>query len=114
MTLTAAKVSDLVQEQLTAINDLRLKAYLQSRLITPSPHLRNWDYGTLGEQFTCWTVAIHIPSQTCLLYCELGFGPAHPWGLGWLDRLWIGPDSSWYPTLLKAYLASWANAEIES
>ena len=43
--------------------------------------MREWDYGASGERFVCWVVPEHQASNTCIAYCEHGFGPADPWGL---------------------------------
>ena len=43
--------------------------------------MRGWDFGEPGQKFPCWIVLDHLPTNTCIAYCENGFGPSYPWGL---------------------------------
>ena len=74
--LTANEVSSLVSEELTRITDDAILAGIRELLVVPYPVERDWDYGRLGERFTCWTVLEHPPSNTGIAYCPQGFGPS--------------------------------------
>ena len=102
--LTVDAVSSLVRKELDQITDPALLSRIRELLVTPYPIERDWDYGTVGERFTCWTVLEHSPSNTAIAYCEKGFGPSDPWGLVFLsgDHMGIGMDSGWFSTLESA------------
>src|SRR5213593_4196413 len=96
MTVVAAVLKRLIAQELEAVADERVRTHVRSLLIEPVPILRGWDYGKPGEQYACWGVLNHDPSNTGIAYCEEGFGPKLPWGLVWLsgdDRMSIGMDS---------------------
>ena len=104
------EVSSLVSEKLTGIADAALLARILELLVVPYPVERDWDYGRVGERFTCWTVLEHPPSNTGIAYCPQGFGPSDPWGLIFLsgERMGIGMDSAWFSTLESAMRDSMA------
>lgn len=112
MALTRDGVSRLVQEQLDSIRDSAVKEGLIRILVLPEQHLRDWDYGTPGEQFPCWTVAVHEGSGISLVYSEHGFGPKAPWGLVGTTTLWFGMDSGWFLQLRDCFLDSPAATEL--
>lgn len=93
--LTAGEISSLVRQQLDRITDSVLVNRIHKLLVTPYPVERDWDYGHVGERFTCWTVQEHPPSNTGVAYCEQGFGPADPWGLVFLSGEHMG--IAWIP-----------------
>ena len=105
-----SQISALVQRELGAITDVKLKARIHELLVTPYPVEREWDYGTLGQQFTCWTVIEHRQSNTGIAFCNEGFGPAYPWGLVFLtsEHMSIGMDSGWFTSLEQAMRDSMA------
>jgi hypothetical protein len=70
--LTANEVSSLVGEELTRITDAALLARIRELLVVPYPVERDWDYGHVGERFTCWTVLEHPPSTSMGLHVVLG------------------------------------------
>src|ERR1700722_3078895 len=96
--LTANEVSSLVSEELTRITDAALLARIRELLVVPYPVERDWDYGRVGERFTCWTVLEHPPSNTGIAHCPQGFGPSDTWGLIFLsgEHMGIGMDSAWF------------------
>jgi hypothetical protein len=102
--LTANEVSSLVGEELTRMTDTALLARIRELLVVPYPFNRSWDYGRGGEEFTCWTVLEHPPSNSGIAYCPQGFGPSDPWGLIFLsgEHMGIGMDSAWFSTLESA------------
>jgi hypothetical protein len=108
--LTANDVSSLVREQLDRITDPVLSTRISELLVAPYPVERDWDYGSIGERFVCWTVLEHPPSNTAIAYCEQGFGPSDPWGLVSVsgDHMGIGMDSGWFSTLESAMRDSMA------
>lgn len=109
--LTANDVSSFVREELEKIADPALLARIRELLVSPYAVERDWDYGRTGEKFTCWTVLEHRPSNTAIAYCSEGFGPTDPWGLVFLsgdNRMGIGMDSAWFPTLESAVRESMA------
>lgn len=108
--LTADDVSSLVAKQLERIVDAALLTRVRELLVSPYAVERGWDYGRVGEKFTCWTILEHWPSNTGIAYCSQGFGPTDPWGLVFLsgDHMSIGMDCAWYPTLESAVRESMA------
>lgn len=107
---TPSSVARLVDEELARITDPALVAAIRRLLVTPYAVDRDWDYGREGEKYTCWTVLEHPSSNTGIAYCELGFGPACPWGLVFLsgEYMSIGADYSWYANLEDAMRESQA------
>ena len=108
--LTANDVSSFVTEELEKIADPTLLARVRELLVAPYAVERDWDYGCVGEKFTCWTILEHWPSNTGIAYCSEGFGRTDPWGLVFLsgDHMGIGMDSAWFPTLESAMRESMA------
>lgn len=97
-------VADLVKAELATINDSALVTAIHALMVEPYAVDRDWDYGLPGQTYVCWTVAEHPLSNTAIVYCESGFGPAHPWGLVSLSgpNTSMGMDSSWYARLEDA------------
>lgn len=106
MACSAEDVATLVSRELATIADIAVREGLRARLIAPTQHLRNWDYGEAGKQFTCWTIAEDPVSDTALVYSECGFGPEAPWGLVFISRPWFGMDSGWFVRLEDAFVES--------
>jgi len=108
--LTVTEVSSIVSNELTHINDCALLNRIRSLLVAPYAVERDWDYGKVGERYTCWTVLEHPPSNTAIAYCQQGFGPSSPWGLVFLsgEPMGIGMDSAWFSTLESALRESLA------
>jgi len=102
--MNAKEMSELVGQQLQRISDAKLKEAIRELLVTPYPVERDWDYGAPGEQFTCWTVLEHPPSNTGIAVCAKGFGPSYPWGLVALsgEYMSIGMDCGWFRSLEEA------------
>jgi len=102
--MTSTEVSRLVEDELKRIADPQLIARIRELLVVPSPVERAWDYGVEGEQFTCWTVLEHQPSNTGIAFCSQGFGPSYPWGMVFLSGpdMNIGMDCQWYASLEDA------------
>src|SRR6202049_5297431 len=69
--LTANDVVSLVNEELVRITDAPLLARTRELLVVPYPVGRGWDYGRIGERFTCWTVLEHPPSNTGILWARM-------------------------------------------
>ena len=112
--LTVHRVSLLVDEELARITDADLQQRVRDLLVAPYAVERDWDYGPLGQRFTCWTVLEHSPSNTGIAYCQEGFGPGDPWGIVYLSgkHMNIGMDCSWFPTLETAMRESSAASDI--
>ena len=103
--LDEALVAKLVEEQLSKITDPNVAESLKKFLVPPRCELRDWDYGSPGEQFPCWIVFEHEKSNSCIAYCEHGFGPAMPWGVLLLrgKNRSMGMDCNWSETLEEAF-----------
>jgi hypothetical protein len=110
--LASDDIVRLVQEQLASIRDPIVREGLSRVLVRPEQHLRNWDYGWPGERLACWTIAVHEPTLTSLVYSAHGFGPKAPWGLVHTNDLWFGMDSGWFMTLRDCFLDSWAAGDL--
>jgi hypothetical protein len=103
-------ISKLVERELLQMADPVLVKRIRELLVLPYPVSREWDYGSPGQCFTCWTVLEHPFSNTGVAYCAEGFGPSYPWGLVFLTgpRMDIGMDCSWYASLEDAVRNSMA------
>jgi len=93
-----------VDVELQRFTDPILLARTRELSVRPYPVERQWAYGTADEQFICWTVLEHVPSNTGIAFCAEGFGPSFPWGLVFLSgpHLNIGMDAQWYTSLEEA------------
>jgi hypothetical protein len=103
-------VTRRVEQELVAIRDRATIDLIRRYLVEPFPVRRNWDYGSPGQTYVCWTVLEHPPSNTGVAYCEQGFGPDFPWGLVFLSGPYMsmGMDSNWYASLGQAVRESMA------
>jgi hypothetical protein len=98
-------ISKLVDLEVLHITDIRLADRIREFRVIPYPVERPWDYyGTPGEQFTCWTVLEHLPSNTGIAFCYDGLGPSYPLGLVHLTgpHMSIGMDCGWHVSLEHA------------
>ncbi len=103
-------VKKKLELELEAITDVTVLERLNLLLVKPRCEYREWDYGEEGLEYPCWIVADHGPSNTCIAYCEHGFGPSFPWGLLFIagDHLSMGMDCGWYSNLEDAFRESMA------
>jgi len=99
-----------LESELNVILDKAVLVVLKPMLVNPRCEMRDWDYGEEGQSYPCWIVAEHHPSNTCIAYCEHGFGPSYPWGLLFIagEHLSMGMDSGWYASLEDALRESMA------
>jgi hypothetical protein len=74
-----ARISALFEHEVELIVDAKLKARIRELSVVPYLVERSWDYGTPGQQFSCWIVVEHRESNTGVAFCDVGFGPAYPW-----------------------------------
>lgn len=114
MSIDAAKLMSLIEEELRNVRDERIVHHVQSLLIEPRAEFRDWDYGAPDEKYLCWFVLEH--ESTGIAYCEQGFGSRRPWGM--LSRSKedrhnsIGQDTGWFPSFMEAYLESSAVTDL--
>ena len=110
MALSREQVQDLVNAELSQITDRRAIARICELIVVPYAVEREWDYGTPGQTYTCWTVLEHQRYNTGIAYCVQGFGPRNPWGLVSLSGpfMSMGMDSGWFQTLEQAIKESLA------
>ena len=104
-----ALLRHLIEIELSSLSDNRVLQHIRTYLVEPTPVLQNWDYGKPGQQYVCWTVLDHQPSDQGIAYCEEGFGPLNPWGLvrpAGGDDTSMGMDAGWYRSFLPAYFDS--------
>ena len=109
MTVDAVTLKRLIENELAKLSDTRVEQYIRGLLVEPTPLPRDWDYGRPGQQYVCWTVLQHAPSNSAIAYREDGFGPAAPWGLLSLsgDHMSMGMDSGWFSTILQLSSSPW-------
>jgi hypothetical protein len=85
-------------------------------LVEPHVALRTWDYSDPLQQYACWFVLRDPKSRIEIAYCEYGFGPQYPWGIGLTSDdekdTSMGEDNAWYPTFLDAFFESRASMEL--
>ena len=108
--MNSSQVRTLVEAALSQIEDERLRERISQLLVPPHCELREWDYGEGDQEFPCWIILEHQPSNTCIAYCEEGFGPASPWGLLFISgaHLNMGMDSGWFMRFEDAFRQSMA------
>jgi len=103
-------VQEKIDAELSRIVDAALLGAMKPLLVAPRCEMRGWDYGEFGQEFPCWIVLDHLQTNTCIAYCECGFGPSFPWGLLFITGqfLSMGMDSGWYANLEDAFRESMA------
>jgi|SRR6185437_2325232 hypothetical protein len=111
MPIDAERLNKLVKHELAGLSDTRVIEHINALLVSPKLVLRDWDYGTPGQQYPCWVVLDDVGySDTTIGYCEFGFGPRCPWGLLYFGEeskhQSMGMDSAWFPTFLEAFFES--------
>lgn len=113
MNISSETVVGLVNAEVGRASTAEVAALMRRLLIPPRCEERPWDYGP-GESYPCWIVAEHTASNTCIAYCDQGFGPGRPWGLLSIagSHLNIGMDSGWFHSLEEAVLDSFAADEL--
>ena len=101
-------ITQKVDAELSRIVSAGVLDAMQPLLVSPRYELREWDYGEPGQKFPCWIILDHSLTNTCIAYCEHGFGSSSPWGLLSItgEHLTIGMDCGWYSTLEDAYRES--------
>jgi hypothetical protein len=100
------EIKQLVEAELTKVEDPSRRAALRAALIPPRPLTLRWGYGKPGEQLQCWMVGLSPNGKERLMYCEKGFGPGDPWGfVGALDE-WMGMDCQWHVGLEHAAIGA--------
>jgi len=101
MNLNVHTVTELVNREVAKIVQPELLDVIRKFRVEPRCEQRAWDYGEKEQSFPCWVVVEHKASNTCICYCENGFGPTYPWGLLFIlgAHLSIGMDSGWFRTL---------------
>ncbi len=92
-----AVLEALLVSEIERIAQPDLRALAQSLRVPLYVEERPWDYGIEGQSYPCWIAFAHQPSNTAIVYCSEGFGPAYPWGLLFLtEPRNMGMDSQWF------------------
>jgi hypothetical protein len=99
------QIRELVEGELSRIQDAEVREALRACLVTPRVQTRQWDYGEAGEEYPCWSVAEIPEFEMELAYCEHGFGPHSPWGAVFVAESSIGMDSQWHDTLEDVFMS---------
>jgi hypothetical protein len=114
--ISAAQIKSWIAEALRSVPDVRIADHIRAHQVEPTPELRDWDFGARGQQYPCWIVLKHPPSNTAIGFCDRGFGPWHPWGLLWTggegNPMSMGQDFCWYRSFLLAYFESQAVCDL--
>lgn len=110
MTISSANdVDKLFEKEVARITQPELLELIKVLRVPTHCEQRPWDYGKAGEAYSCWIVLEHPESDTCIAYCEDGFGPRCRWGLLWMSKhLNMGMDSGWFVSLQDAVRESMA------
>jgi hypothetical protein len=107
MTVDCWQVVNSFAVQLALIEDPEVVAAIRQFTVDPRCEQREWDYRSEGQTFPCWIVIEDSASETCIAYCEQGFGPALPWGLlSNSPHQSMGMDSGWFTFLEDAFRQS--------
>lgn len=113
MAITPSYLRDLIDAEITTVQDDRVVTQIRSLLVEPSVNERKWDYGANGQTYPCWSVMEHPSSGSSIVYCSEGFGPRAPWGLvGSAVTESMGMDSGWFSSFLEAYFESFAPIDL--
>lgn len=109
-TIDEKKITELLSVELTRITNRPELAFVSDLLVKPRREVCTWEYGQPNQEFSCWVVLEHASSNTCIAYCEEGFGPSCPWGLMFTNNavMAMGMDSAWFSTLEEAFKSSMA------
>lgn len=105
--MDASAVAVRVSQELARIEDRRLAAELERRLVPPRPCSLEWDYGH-EDSYPGFMVAEFPEKRTGIAFSEYGFGPSFPWIVVLLDRPGFGMDSSSFKWLEGAFRESGA------
>ena len=66
-------VEALIRDELKRFSDQRAIQLAHELLVDPAPVMRDWDYGSPGEQMQCWTVLADPSTNSGVVYCDEGF-----------------------------------------
>lgn len=106
---SASDVDRLFEKEVARITQPDLLELIKRLRVPTRREERPWNYGKGDEAYPCWIVLDHPGSNTCIAYCEQGFGPRSPWGLLFIkNHLSIGMDSGWFASLEEAVRDSMA------
>src|SRR5262245_49511978 len=107
---TSEAIHQKVLAELSGVSDVECAHAIRQLLVAPRCEQREWDYGPAGQTHPCWIVLEHRATDTCIAYCERGFGPSCPWGLLFIEGPWLnmGMDYQWYTYLEDAFRQSQA------
>lgn len=98
--MSLAAVEQAVAAQMARIKQDDLVRVICEFQVSPRLEMRAWDYGNLEQQYPCWIVLEHPPSDTVVCHCVHGFGPEMPWGLLMRSpEASMGMDCQWFATL---------------
>ena len=78
------------------------RAAFHRALVTPYERVETWGYGP--ELHSCTVIASNSDSE--LVYCGTGFGPAFPWSAQRKGQPDLGTDAEWYAYLYEAFVGS--------
>ncbi len=94
-------INSLIDSEVNLILDHRVIELIRMYQIEPRLENREWDYSKDLTTYPCWIFWDHPESNTCIAYCNKGFGPTCPWGLLFISGKYLsmGMDSSWYSEL---------------
>ncbi len=70
MSTNSSKIQLRIESELSGLTDSRVLAHIRGLLVPPVAIERQWDYGTKGQTFPCWTVLRHEKSDTAIVFCE--------------------------------------------
>lgn len=109
MVQSTADAEKLLTSELARITQRDLVELVGRLRVTPRCENRPWDYGETGETYPCWILLEHAQSDTCVAYCDMGFGHEYPWGLLFIcTHLNMGMDCQWFTSLEDAVRQSTA------
>ena len=99
--MDVSRVSEIVSLEIGAIFQRDLIDAIVPYLTRPRLEQREWNYTKESISHPCWVVLEHHRSNTCIAYCEHGFGPGYPWGLLSISGqdTTMGMDDRWYSNL---------------
>jgi hypothetical protein len=86
---SSADIDSLFEEETARITQPDLLDLIARLRVPTRCEQRPWDYGEPNDAYPCWIVLEHPESNTCIAYCEEGFGPRDPWGLLFI-RTYLG------------------------
>ncbi len=110
---SSAEIQRLVEREIERFREVGTAAEIRTFLIEPRIEMRTWEWQRPHRQYPVWVIAEGRKYDYNILFSDYGFGPAMPWGLGFISHSEFGADYCWYPNLEQTYKESRLPEELD-